>query len=440
MRRTKITALILVFSGCGIDPEPEIEQQVPSEVTFAEHIAPIIHQHCTPCHRPDQPGPFSLITYEDVRKRAKTIRLVTGTKFMPPWPADRTHRSFVGERGLEEDEIALIADWVHKGALLGDASKVPAPPIFPSRSGLGKPDLVLKLVEPYTIEGNNRDHFVVTKIPIELPQDTTIRAIEFVPDNTALLHHMNAHLVHYEPGAKARMDGGEHFVDSQVYTSAQIYQRLDLLNDDGSEPILSPSVCNYLPGVTGVMYPENVGGWQVNQKSVLLIKDIHYGPTPKEQTDQSTFNIFFAKKKPERPIREVILGTLSTLIRGEPIAPINEPLTIPPGVIKKFSASLTVSRDLSLLTVNPHMHLLGKSFLAYAVDTAGDTIPLVKIPRWDFRWQYFYTFKKMLRIPKGSTIYCEGEYDNTSDNPHNPFDPPQAISGFDGSMKTTDEI
>ena len=251
---------------------------------------------------------------------------------------------------------------------------------------------------------------------------------------------MNAHLLNYEPGAKTNMDGAELFVDSEKYTSAQIYKRLDLLNDDGSDPSLSPSVCNYLPGVTGILYPENVGGWQVNKKSILLIKDIHYGPTPKEQTDQSRFNIFFASKKPERPIREVIMGTLSTLIRGKPIAPINEPLEIPPGVIKKFRASLTVSRNLSILTVNPHMHLLGKSFLAYAVDPAGNTIPLIKIPRWDFRWQYFYTFKNMLRIPKGSTIYCEGEFDNTSNNENNPFDPPQTITGFNGSMRTTDEM
>jgi hypothetical protein len=438
MRLLGVIALIWLLCGCGISTDTESDGQV-HEVTFADHIAPIVHANCTPCHRPGQAGPFSLITYKDVRKRAKTIKLVTGTKFMPPWPADRVYRSFAGERGLEEEEIALIADWVNNGAPLGDARKLPTPPVFPSESGLGEPDLVIKMA-PYTIEGNNKDHFVVTKIPIELDHDTTIRAIEFVPDNSDLLHHMNAHLVNYEPGAKTKIDGGERFVDSQEHTSAQIYKLIGLLNDDGSEPRLSPSVCNYLPGVTGILYPENIGGWRVSKKSALLIKDIHYGPTPKEQTDQSTFNIFFASKEPERPIREVIMGTLSTLIRGKPIAPINEPLEIPPGIVKKFSASLAVSRDLSLLTLNPHMHLLGKSFLAYAVDAVGDTIPLVKIPRWDFRWQYFYTFKKMLRIPKGSTIHCEGEFDNTSNNENNPFDPPQTITGFDGSMKTTDEM
>ena len=86
------------------------------------------------------------------------------------------------------------------------------------------------------------------------------------------------------------------------------------------------------------------------------------------------------------------------------------------------------------------MHLLGKSFLAYAVDTLGDTIPLIKIPRWDFRWQYFYTFKNLLRIPKGSTIVCEGVFDNTTDNENNPFYPPQTITDSKQLMKTTEEM
>jgi len=91
------------------------------------------------------------------------------------------------------------------------------------------------------------------------------------------------------------------------------------------------------------------------------------------------------------------------------------------------------------------MHLLGKSFLAYAVNLKNDTIPLIKIDNWNFRWQYFYTFKKMLKIPAGSEIIVEAIYDNTSNNPDNPFDPPQTISertGFNGkgSMRTTDEM
>jgi hypothetical protein len=86
------------------------------------------------------------------------------------------------------------------------------------------------------------------------------------------------------------------------------------------------------------------------------------------------------------------------------------------------------------------MHLLGKSFEAFAATPDGRTIPLVRIPKWDFRWQYFYTFPKMVKIPKGSSIAAIGVFDNTAENPNNPFSPPREIIGTNGSMRVTDEM
>ena len=86
------------------------------------------------------------------------------------------------------------------------------------------------------------------------------------------------------------------------------------------------------------------------------------------------------------------------------------------------------------------MHLLGKSFSAYAVKPNLDTIHLIKIKKWDFRWQYFYTYKKPVVIPKGSRIRAEAEFDNTSSNPNNPFNPPRLVGERNTSMKTSDEM
>ena len=87
------------------------------------------------------------------------------------------------------------------------------------------------------------------------------------------------------------------------------------------------------------------------------------------------------------------------------------------------------------------MHLLGQDFWAFALLPSGDTLPLIKIPRWDFHWQYFYTFEKMLKIPKGSVIHVYATFDNTANNPENPFNPPQLIDAQrDVSMRTTDEM
>lgn len=163
------------------------------------------------------------------------------------------------------------------------------------------------------------------------------------------------------------------------------------------------------------------------------MRDIHYGPSPVESEDQSSFNVYFTDKAPVRPTKEMQLGTLG-------ISEIVPPLIIPPNVVKTFTTKTVTQEDISLLTVNPHMHLLGKSFEAFAATPDGKTIPLVKIPKWDFRWQYFYTFPKMVKIPKGSTIAAIGVYDNTADNPNNPFSPPREVIGTNGSMRMTDEM
>lgn len=427
-------AFSFLLLSCSGESE-RAESKHSQTITFSEHIAPIIFKNCTPCHRPGEAGPFPFLNYRDVRKRAKMIKYVTSIHYMPPWPADKNYRSFANERGLSKEEIELIAAWVDQGAILGDSTMTPSPPVFPKGSQLALPDLILKMPEAHKIKGNNTDNFLVMKIPYEIAHDTFIKLIEFVPGNRELLHHMNGHLISYAEDAKENVFEGKSIVDIENEEAApqEFHKLLGILNDDGTYPALTSSVCNYLPGVAPAQYPEGIGGYYMTKKGALYINSIHYGPSPIDTTDQSHFNIFFADRKPKRPLQEVILGTLGK-------SKIEPPLIIPPNEVKAFRTELQTSRDISLLTINPHMHLLGKSFLAYAITPKNDTIPLISIPKWDFRWQFFYTFKHLLKIPAGSRIIAEGVYDNTAENPNNPFDPPQQISERDISMKTTDEM
>ena len=417
-----------------------------TDPTFNEDIAPIIFKNCSPCHRPGEAGPFPLLTYEDVLRKAKTIKAVTESRYMPPWPADPSYSHFTGERLLENDEIEMIKAWVENGSPPGDTSgeaqarqraaltKVPPPPEFPQGSTFGKPDLVVKMREPLHIPGNNEDHFMVIKIPYEMPQDRFVRAIEFVPGNRKLMHHMNGHIVQYDDKKKNPFEGPDIVNRESVPTLEESYDAINLLNDDGSYPMLHRSVANYLPGaVSPAGYPEGIGGWILKKRGAFLMRDVHYGPSPVDTEDQSSFNVFFTDKAPMRPTMEMQLGTLG-------ISEIIPPLIIPPNVVKTFTTKTLIQEDISLLTINPHMHLLGKSFEAFAATPDGRTIPLIKIPKWNFRWQYFYTFPKMLKIPKGSTIAAIGVYDNTTNNPNNPFSPPREIIGTNGSMRVTDEM
>ncbi len=403
------------------------------QITYSENIAKIIYTHCTPCHRPGSAGTFDLLTYDDAKRRAKSIELVTRSRFMPPWPADPGYSHFRDEKVLSDKEINLIKEWVEEDAPLGDSTKFPAPPKFPGESFFGKPDLVLHMNKSFFIEGNNKDHFMMMKIPFEIPQDTFIRTIEIIPGNKKLVHHINAHLVQYDYQAKKDLTSGETSVNTELMNKREAFENLSLPNDNGTYPLLTPSVTNYLPGVETSFYPDDIGGYRIRRKSILLLDNIHYGPSPVDAADSTIFNVFFSAHAPKRPTSEFILGTSG-------ISKIEPPLIVQPNTVQTFKTQYTLPQDLSLLTINPHMHLLGKSFLAYAIKPNGDTIHLIKIPKWDFRWQYFYTFKKILKLEKGTAIYAEGVYDNTENNPLNPFNPPQVVAEREGSMRTTDEM
>lgn len=407
-------------------------QLPPKQVTFAEHIAPIIHQNCTKCHIEGEAGPFNLVTYHDVAKRAKLVKYMVTQRIMPPWPADATYSHFADEMVLSEAQITLIQRWVDEGLLPGDTAHLATPAQVLNEVHFGKPDLVLK-VPPVHIKGNNEDLFLVMKIPYEIPNDTFVRAIEFVAGNKKLVHHVNTHLLQFDAGKKKNIHEGKLYVNQDQANSQTIHKELGILQDDGSYPTMTPSVSNYLPGALHSFYPEAIGGYKLSKKGAFYLNDMHFGPSPIAATDSSYYNIYFGTKPPIRPVSEFQMGTLG-------ITPVVPELIVPPNAVKTFHIKATMPDDISLISIVPHMHLIGKRFWAYAVKPSGDTIPLIRINNWDFRWQYFYKFKKLLKIPKGTTIYVEGEYDNTASNPNNPFSPPREIRERNGSMSTTDEM
>lgn len=419
--------MVVVLQACETSSKRSMEA-----INFTDDVAPLIHRNCTKCHQNGEAGPFNLVTYQDVASKAKLISHVITNRIMPPWPADPTYRHFANETYLNDTEIALIQQWISEGLKPGDTTKV----VYHGGGGNGlvnrKPDMILR-VPQFPLPGNNTDLFAVVKIPFELPQDTFIEAVEFVCKNKRLVHHVNAHLINFVFDKKKNVSDGLGWINQDQSKSTKIHRDLGLLHDDGSYPAMTPSVSNYLPGSLFTAYPKGIGGYHVKRKAALYLNDIHYGPTPIDSKDSSYFKIYFGAKAPKRPVFEFQMGTLG-------IAPVVPELIVEAGEVKKFTIDAVLPEDISVLTIVPHMHLIGKSYLAYAIKPNGDTVPLIRIPRWDFRWQYFYQLEKPLRLPRGTKIHVEGIYDNTIDNPNNPFNPPREIREREGSMKTTDEM
>lgn len=410
------------------------DTKVPDDVTFTEHIAPLLNQHCYGCHRSGGAGHFPLSNFEEAKAHGKANAYVTRNRLMPPWPADPHYTQFVGQRILTEAEIQTFEKWAATGMAEGPKEKLPPLPLPKVYNELGTPDLTLA-VQPVFLTANEGDKFLLVKVPFELPNDTFAGVIEFVAGRHNVVHHVNGDMVRYRFDAKADVMAGEKVANMVSDTTIRhAFEKLKLPNDDGTYPALQKSVVNYLPGVFALRYPEGIGGYSLPRKGAFIFNDLHYGNPVKDVWDSSYINLYFTKTPPRRPVQEFQLGTLG-------VTPVLPNLVIEPNTIKLVHSAYKVPATISILTINPHMHLIGKSFKAYALPPdGGDTIRLISIPAWDFNWQYFYTFKKMVKIPAGSTIIAEGVYDNTVNNPNNPYNPPRQVRDRDGSMRATDEM
>jgi hypothetical protein len=174
----------------------------------------------------------------------------------------------------------------------------------------------------------------------------------------------------------------------------------------------------WVPGNnTSIFYPQGMA--KILPPKADLIINTHYSPGTIEEVDNLSMKLYFSKEPPKRIVKTFIIDESNV---------VNGPFLIPPdSIITFFAQSQPLPYDISVLSVLPHMHVLGKSFKSFAITSAGDVIPLIYIPKWQFNWQLTYPFKNLLKIPKGSIIYVQATYDNTTSNFLNPFNPPKPV-------------
>ncbi|QPH41153.1 c-type cytochrome [Pedobacter endophyticus] len=395
------------------------------KITYYKHVAPIIQSKCQPCHRPGEAAPFSLITYEDVAKRASFIKKVTQSGYMPPWKPDNHYRSFKNDRSLTDEEKQTIAKWVDNKMPIGKPGQAPknlAKVYVKGTQYTRKPDLTLSATS-FKVLGDNKERFIVFKIPFDIGAEKNVEAMEFVSSNKKVIHHANwaIHPVSDEVDIKQGADF-INLTDDDRTKYSQYFPFKKTMTYYGG----------WIPGTSYESYPNNFG-WVMPKRGVVLLT-IHYAPVAKEDENIAGINFFFKETPIERVVKVISLGSAGV---GE--KSIDPYFFIPADSIRKFELKITTPQDQSLLYIWPHMHYLGKKFKSYAVTPQKDTINLVSIPSWDFRWQEIYQFKNLIKIPKGSVLTMEGTYDNTKNNPDNPSNPPRNVYSAN-DMKSTDEM
>jgi hypothetical protein len=394
--------------------------------TYAD-IRSIVQEKCVGCHNTKTgDAPFSLETFKDLKKRIQTVRKTISDNYMPPWTADAHYQDFANNRSLSQEEKRLLIKWIDSGSEEGSATNnIRSSKSSPLNSLNRAPDLTLKINKSYIVKGNNKEHFILFKVPFNLSEEKNIEAVEFYSNNKKIVHHAN-YMFCSVPDTKINIEAGDASIDGSDDTNQEKASQYRLYQNN---PVF---YTGWIPGASREYYPPGFG-WQLPKRGVIIFT-VHYSALPTDENSDIGVHLYFRKKQAERDIRIISLGSGGI---GE--QDIHPSFLIPPNKVATFSLKVATPEDQSILYVWPHMHYLGKQFLAYALTPTKDTIPLVRIPNWNFKWQEMYRMKKFKKIPAGSIIHISGIYDNTSNNPQNPNSPPQYVASV-GNMTSTDEM
>src|SRR5258708_39639400 len=168
-------------------------------VTFTKDVAPILQKHCQTCHRPGEAAPFPLVTYEQARPWAATMKLAVKQKRMPPWYADPAIGHFANDRSLTEKEISTILAWANAGTPQGDPADMPPPANFVEGWGIPKPDVIFELPHAFSVPESGMVEYQYVIIPTGFTEDKWIQAAETRPTDRSVVHHIIAYV--REPGS-----------------------------------------------------------------------------------------------------------------------------------------------------------------------------------------------------------------------------------------------
>ena len=343
--------------------------------TFAKDVAPIFYKSCVECHRPTMFAPMSLVTYDDARPWARSIKQRVVARAMPPWGADAPHGVFKNDPSLTDDEIDTIARWVDGGAPKGDEKDLPAMPQFTEGWTIGKPDAIFTMEEEFQIPAEGAIPYQYLRVPTHLTEDKWIQALEIRPGAAAQVHHVIAFT---QPAGSPISGNG----------------------------VLGPTnIGGTTPNKPGIRYPDGVARMLRGNSDLIL--QIHYTTNGKATTDRTRVGIIYATQPPAK------LATGGMVLQPRFVIPAYDGNAEVKGTTK-------LQRDTVVTTLTPHMHVRGKDMIYIAHYPDGTSETLLSVPKYDFNWQITYELAKPKVLPKGTDVEVIAHYDNSASNRFNP--------------------
>jgi hypothetical protein len=400
-----VATVTLVMSGLSFAAGPTEN----AKVTFAKDIAPIFQEKCQDCHRTGSMAPMSLITYEEARPWARSIKERVLTHQMPPWHIDKAVgvQKFKNDMSLSDAQISEIVRWVDEGAPLGDAKDLPPAKHWPEGNEwqaakiLGQPDLVIE-AKPYTMPSHSQDVWwrPVTEIPVK--EESWVRAVEMRPSSPAgrkIIHHAVAYLDQDEAVDPNGPDRSAALGGRGMLMEWAIGKQYDL----------------YRPNTGKLLLPGSRISW-----------DVHIHAAGEELTSGVQLGVWLYPKDQKPKYRTYLTG-FQALPRGR--------LDIPPNTISEHQGFTVLKQAARLENIQPHMHLRGKAMMLEAILPDGTTQVVSYVSHFNFNWMinYIYDDDAAPMFPKGTIIHVIAWHDNTAANKSNP-DPDQWVGFGDRSV------
>ncbi len=354
-------------------------------------VAAIFYARCTHCHNQNHKFPF--LNYTQTQPLKVLIQNDLNINRMPPWHPDTTYanaayptvKRFSNEHLISSAEKTAILNWITAGAQKGDTTLAPPAPVYPKFKLSGNADITLK-IPTFSSNAFTSDAYNCFSIPTGLTQDRILRAYEIVPGNPAIVHHVVIN-VDTTGSIVSDLSGG-------CYTQGGQF-----------------SIGGFAPGSPPIVFPNGAtlkAGIRLKAGSQLILQ-LHYPIGTAGQTDSTKIRLYFYPIG-TTGVRPIYVETPLQYWNFSPTAiPANQTRTYT-AVSSATFASATYS--ISIYATFPHAHKVNKSIVNFAYKTT-DTIPLIRINNWDFDFQGFYMFKKMVKVPKTYKLYSKHVYDNT---------------------------
>ena len=369
--------------------------------TFYRDVLPILQNNCQTCHRPGEVAPMSLISYEDARPWARSIKTKTTARQMPPWFADADYGLFANERKLSSHDIATLAAWADAGAPAGNPKDAPAPKRFENGWNI-TPDVIVEMPKPFELPAAGTINYKYIVVKTNFKEDMWVVAAEMRPGNAKVLHHGKVWV--RPPGSTWMKDA----IPGEAYENETQRDVIGKNSPEEGNDILG----KFNPGL-GAQRFDQEGAAKFVPKGSDLVYEMHYTATGKPESDVSKLGLVLAKADPKKRYYFHAGPTASNL-------------AIPAGDGNaEVVSEVTLDAPGRLIYAQPHMHLRGKDFELQVLAPGKEKQTVLK-GRFDFEWQMGYQYAEPVQLPKGTKLRFITHFDNSPANRFNP-DPTKKI-------------